>query len=73
MIYQGFPGHLGFAWPRPARPWEYWRSDAEKAHVYAQFDEARATYPGPGMRERTARNLPGDASGFPFPPDTLAI
>ncbi len=28
---------------------------------------------GPGMRERTARNLPRDASGFSFPPDTLAI
>ena len=27
-----------------AEAWEYWRSDAEKAHVYAQFDEARAVY-----------------------------
>ena len=29
-----------------AEEWEYWRSDAEKAHVYARFDEARATYQG---------------------------
>ena len=29
-----------------AEAWEYWRSDAEKAHVYAQFDEARAIYEG---------------------------
>ncbi len=29
-----------------AEAWEYWRSDAEKAHVFAQFDEARAIYEG---------------------------
>ena len=29
-----------------AEAWEYWRSDAEKAHVYAQFDEARSIYEG---------------------------
>ena len=27
-----------------AEEWPYWRSDAEKAHVYAQFDEAREVY-----------------------------
>lgn len=27
-----------------AEAWPYWRSDAEKAHVYAQFDEARDVY-----------------------------
>ncbi len=27
-----------------AEEWPGWRSDAEKAHVYAQFDEARAIY-----------------------------
>ena len=65
-----------------AEEWEYWRSDAEKAHVYAQFDEARTIYEGfqgrgpragPGMREPTAGNRPGDASGSSCPPDTLAI
>ena len=29
-----------------AEEWEYWRSEAEQAHVYAQFDEARAVYEG---------------------------
>jgi len=29
-----------------AEAWEYWRSDAEKANVFAQFDEARAIYEG---------------------------
>jgi TolB protein len=29
-----------------AEAWPDWRSDAEKAHVYAQFDEARAIYRG---------------------------
>ncbi len=29
-----------------AEAWEYWRSEAEQAHVYAQFDEARAIYEG---------------------------
>ncbi len=29
-----------------AEAWEYWRSDAEKARVFAQFDEARAVYEG---------------------------
>ena len=32
--------------PVVAEEREYWRSDAEKAHVYARFDEARATYQG---------------------------
>ncbi len=27
-----------------AEEWPYWRSEAEQAHVYAQFDEARAIY-----------------------------
>ena len=27
-----------------AEEWPYWRSDAEKAHVYGQFDEARDVY-----------------------------
>ena len=27
-----------------AEEWPYWRSEAEKAHVFAQFDEARAIY-----------------------------
>ena len=29
-----------------AEEWEFWRSEAEQAHVYAQFDEARAIYEG---------------------------
>ena len=29
-----------------AEAWEYWRSEAEQQHVYAQFDEARAIYEG---------------------------
>ena len=29
-----------------AEAWEYWRSQAEQDHVYAQFDEARAIYEG---------------------------
>ncbi|MFV1987826.1 MAG: CehA/McbA family metallohydrolase [Gemmatimonadota bacterium] len=29
---------------RQAEEWPGWRTDAEKAHVYAQFDEARAVY-----------------------------
>ena len=29
-----------------AEEWPYWRSEAEKAHVYAQFDEARGIYQG---------------------------
>ena len=29
-----------------AEEWEYWRSEAEQEHVYAQFDEARAIYEG---------------------------
>ena len=29
-----------------AEAWEYWRSEAEQEHVYAQFDEARAIYEG---------------------------
>jgi hypothetical protein len=27
-----------------AEAWPHWRSQAEKDHVYAQFDEARAVY-----------------------------
>ena len=37
-----------------AEEWPGWRSDAEKAHVYAQFDEARAIY-----RARAAEAAPG--------------
>ena len=29
-----------------AEEWPYWRSEAEKAHVYAQFEEARGIYQG---------------------------
>ena len=29
-----------------AEAWPHWRSDAERAHVFAQFDEARAIYEG---------------------------
>jgi hypothetical protein len=27
-----------------AEEWAFWRSDAEKDHVYGQFDEAREIY-----------------------------
>jgi hypothetical protein len=27
-----------------AEAWPYWRSEKEKAHVFAQFEEARAIY-----------------------------
>ncbi len=37
-----------------AEGWPGWRSEAEKAHVYAQFDEARAVY-----RARGAEAAPG--------------
>ena len=37
-----------------AEEWPGWRSDAEKAHVYAQFDEARAIY-----RARGEETAPG--------------
>jgi hypothetical protein len=29
-----------------AEAWPHWRSDKEKAHVFGQFDEARAVYLG---------------------------
>jgi hypothetical protein len=29
-----------------ADEWPGWRSEAEKTHVYGQFDEARAVYEG---------------------------
>ncbi|MDE0651830.1 MAG: hypothetical protein OXI12_15965, partial [Gammaproteobacteria bacterium] len=37
-----------------AELWPGWRSDAEKEHVYAQFDEARAIY-----RARMEEAAPG--------------
>ena len=31
---------------RMAEAWPHWRSEKEKAHVFRQFDEARAVYRG---------------------------
>ncbi len=39
-----------------AEAWPGWRSDKEKAHVFAQFDEARAVY-----RQRLAEAAPSSA------------
>ncbi len=39
-----------------AEEWSYWRSQTEKDHVYAQFEEAREIYRG--FREEAAGNQP---------------
>lgn len=47
----------GLAWidrlQELAEEWPYWRSDAEKAHVYGQFDEAREVYRRRGAEAAT--------------------
>ena len=50
------PGDPGWS-QRQAEAWPGWRSPRERAHVYAQFDEARAVY------KRFATEAPGAGAG----------